>query len=146
MIYKWDKRFLEMAKLVSEWSKDPSTKVGAVIVDTKNRIVSVGFNGYPSGIRDEGLDNREDKYPKIVHAEINAILFANRNIINNRLYVYPLLPCARCMAVIIQTGISQIFVQTTAVGIAAMERSPASYKTGLEMAKEANIEIVTIEA
>lgn len=146
MIYKWDKRFLEMAKLVSEWSKDPSTKVGAVIADTKNRIVSVGFNGYPSGISDEGLDNREDKYLKIVHAEINAILFANRYLINNRLYVYPLLPCARCMAVIIQTGISKIFVQSTAVGIAAMGRSPASYKTGLEMAKEANIEIVTIEA
>lgn len=146
MIYKWDKRFLEMAKLVSEWSKDPSTKVGAVIADTKNRIVSVGFNGYPIGISDEGLDNREDKHLKIVHAEINAILVANRNLINNRLYVYPLLPCARCMAVIIQTGISKIFVQTTAVGIAAMERSPDSYKTGLEMAKEANIEIVTIEA
>ena len=49
---KWDKRFLELAKLVGSWSKDPSTKVGAVIVDCNNRIISVGYNGFPKGVKD----------------------------------------------------------------------------------------------
>jgi dCMP deaminase len=66
---KWDCRFLEMAELVGSWSKDPSTKVGAVIVDKDRRIVSTGYNGFPQGIADrsELLNDREKKYKLIVH-------------------------------------------------------------------------------
>ena len=79
---KWDDRFLVLAKLIGSWSKDPSTQVGAVIVDNKNRIVSVGYNGFPRGVEDseKRLCNRQEKYDIIVHAEVNAIAFANKSV------------------------------------------------------------------
>lgn len=105
----WDKKFLDMAEMVSLWSKDPSTKVGAVIVDNNNRLVSVGYNGFPRGIPDdERLREREKKYDIIVHAEMNAILFANRSVQGCTLYTYPFEPCSRCASVIIQTGIPRV--------------------------------------
>jgi dCMP deaminase len=106
----WDKRFLDLAKHVSLWSKDPSTKVGAVISDGKNRIVSVGYNGFPVGISDldERLENRKLKYEYIVHAEINCILFANKSLDGCTLYTYPMFPCSRCCSQIIQSGISKV--------------------------------------
>ena len=71
--YGWDLRFLDMSQLISSWSKDPSTQVGAVIVDSNNRVVSVGYNGFPQGISDDyRLDNRETKYKMILPAECNA--------------------------------------------------------------------------
>ena len=74
---KWDRRYLDIAKSVSQWSKDPSTKVGAVLV-RDNRIVSVGYNGFPEGVDDseERYNNRELKYDLVVHAEVNAIISA----------------------------------------------------------------------
>jgi len=105
----WDKRFLELAELVSSWSKDPSTKVGAVIVDDKNIIVSVGFNGFPKGINDnERLHNRNSKYQIIIHAENNALMFAKRPLDNCTLYTYPFMPCPRCAGMIIQSGIKRV--------------------------------------
>ena len=106
---KWDKRFLEMVELVASWSKDPSTKVGAVIVDHRQRVVSVGFNGLPRGIEDteELLNDRAVKYEMIMHAEVNAILFSNRPLEGCTLYAtHP--PCPRCAAVICQSGISTV--------------------------------------
>ena len=75
----WDARFLEVAVLVSKWSKDPSTKVGAVIAKGKF-VVSLGFNGHPARVADsaERLEIREIKYRTIIHAEINAILSAGK--------------------------------------------------------------------
>ena len=105
----WDNRFLDMAKLVSTWSKDPSTKVGAVIVDPSNRLVSVGYNGFPKHIIDnERLLDREKKYDIIVHAEVNAILFANKKVNGCTLYTWPFQPCPRCAGLIIQSGISRV--------------------------------------
>lgn len=106
---KWDLRFIELAKLVGSWSKDPSTKVGAVIVDEKNRIVSVGYNGFPQGIiDDERLQDRETKYKVVVHGEINAILFANKSVAGCTLYTIPFEPCPRCAGLIIQSGIKRV--------------------------------------
>lgn len=77
----WDKRFLQLAKLVSSWSKDPSTQTGAVIVDDKRRIVSLGFNSFPRRIADDvRLDDRALKYECIVHCEINALVFAQQSV------------------------------------------------------------------
>jgi len=74
---KWDKRFLELAKLIGSWSKDPSTQVGAVIVDENNRLVSVGYNGFPIGIEDnQRLFDREEKYDIIVHVHFTLGLFS----------------------------------------------------------------------
>jgi dCMP deaminase len=106
----WDQRFLDLAEHISKWSKDPSTQVGAVIVDNKNRVVSVGFNGFPRGICDEEylLKHREAKYARILHAEQNAMLFADKDIGGCTLYVYPFMPCNRCALEVIQKGITRV--------------------------------------
>lgn len=107
MVSKWAKRFFQMAELVGSWSKDPSTQVGAVITK-KNRIVSVGFNGYPHGVSDSAdTDDREMKYLKTLHAEENAILFAKRDLDGSEIWVTHF-PCPNCAAKIIQTGISRV--------------------------------------
>jgi dCMP deaminase len=107
MVSKWAKRFIQMAELVGSWSKDPSTQVGAVITK-QNRIVSVGFNGYPHGISDSAeIDERETKYLKTLHAEENAILFAKRDLDGCEIWVTHF-PCPNCAAKIIQTGISVV--------------------------------------
>ena len=107
--YRWDMRFLDMAKLISSWSKDPSTQVGSVIVDSNNRVVSVGYNGFPQGISDDSrLDNRETKYKIILHAERNALLFAQRPLEGCTIYTYPFMPCPSCASMIIQSGISSV--------------------------------------
>ena len=66
---RWDLRFIEMASLVASWSKDPSTKVGAVITNDKNHVVSLGFNGFPRGVEDRLNVNRETKLARTIHAE-----------------------------------------------------------------------------
>ena len=107
--YRWDMRFLDMAKLISSWSKDPSTQVGSVIVDSNNRVVYVGYNGFPQGISDDNrLDNRETKYKMILHAERNALLFAQRPLEGCTIYTYPFMPCPACASMIIQSGISGV--------------------------------------
>jgi dCMP deaminase len=138
---KWDLRFLEMAKLVSTWSKDPSTGIGAVITNDKNRIISLGFNGYPRGIKDEGMENREEKLAKVLHAEVNAILFANRILTDHTIYVYPLLPCSNCMSIIIQSGITRIVIMQSEQQKEIVKRWKKSTDISLSMAKEAGIPI-----
>lgn len=106
---KWDLRFLEMAQLVATWSKDPSTKVGSVIVDRDQRIVSTGYNGFARGVDDwQGhLENREEKLRRSIHAEANALLYARRDLTGCTLYVtHP--PCARCASMICQSGIKRV--------------------------------------
>ena len=105
----WDKRFIELAKLAGSWSKDPSTQVGAVIVDENNRIVSVGYNGFPRGVEDnDRLLDRKEKYDIIVHAEVNALMFANKSVERCTLYTWPFQPCSRCAGLIIQSGINRV--------------------------------------
>lgn len=108
-LQNWDKRFLDLAEFISSWSKDPSTKVGAVIVDNQNIIVSVGFNGFPRGVKDDDrLNHRDTKYSIIVHAENNAMMFAKRPLDNCTLYTYPFMPCPKCAGMIIQSGIKRV--------------------------------------
>lgn len=109
-LIKWHLRFLSLAEHVAAWSKDPSTKVGAVITDYDNRIVSVGYNGFPKGVTDsdERLQDRETKYKIIVHGERNALLFARRHLKDCKLYTWPFMPCAPCAAMIIQSGITEV--------------------------------------
>lgn len=107
---KWDGRFLDLARLVAGWSRDPSTKVGACLVDPQRRIVSVGFNGFAQGVQDspERYANRDVKLRMIVHAEMNAIAFAGRDLRGCALYTWPFMPCARCAALIVQHGIKRV--------------------------------------
>jgi dCMP deaminase len=111
---KWDIRFLELAKHVSEWSYDPSTKVGAVIAQNKF-VVGIGFNGFPQGINDdiERYNDRELKYKMIVHAEVNALIMAGKEKCKgSTLYVYPTFSippvCQDCCKTLIQYGIKEI--------------------------------------
>jgi dCMP deaminase len=107
---KWDIRFLELAKSVSYWSKDPSTKVGAVI--TKYRqVMSIGYNGFSQYDKDENLEDRTNKLARTIHAEMNAILFAKADLDmpGIKLYTYPFLPCSNCASVISQIGISEVY-------------------------------------
>ena len=109
MADKWDARFLEQAELIAGWSKDPSTGVGAVIVDPKNRVVSQGFNGFPRACADDAdlLADRDEKLRRTLHAEQNALLFAHRSVEGCTVYVtHP--PCARCAAMLIQSGIKRV--------------------------------------
>lgn len=106
---KWSERFMELAEHVAEWSKDPSTKVGCVIVDQQNRVVSLGFNGFPRGIKDlpARYQNKETKYLFVAHAERNALDNAPLSVEGCTLYS-PLLPCNECAKSIIQKGIKKV--------------------------------------
>jgi dCMP deaminase len=102
---KWDRRFMELASQISSWSKDPNTKVGAVIVDEDRRVCGIGFNGFPAGVvdRPEVLRDSETKHACTIHAEVNAIHNSART---KGCTIYTTLaPCAQCMAQIIQAGI-----------------------------------------
>jgi dCMP deaminase len=114
-IRKWDHRFLDLAELVGSWSKDPSTKIGAVIVDPDRRIVSTGYNGFPKGISDseDRLTDRDIKYKLVVHGEMNALLFAERSIKGCTLYTTPFLPCSSCASMFIQAGIKRVVSRFT---------------------------------
>ena len=108
---KWDERYIELAKFIANWSKDPSTKVGAVIVDNKGRIVSLGFNGFPQKISDnDRLNDRDKKYNVIVHAEANAIAKVSGSTQSTEgatLYI-TLSPCRECSKLIFQSGIKRV--------------------------------------
>lgn len=112
MMNKWDNRFLEMAEFVAGWSKDPSTKVGAVIVDDKKRVISVGYNGFPRGVDDAEMryDDRPLKYKFVCHAERNAIDNSPMKVDGCNLYC-TLFPCAECAKTIIQTGIKLVITK-----------------------------------
>lgn len=104
---KWDCRFLEMARLVASWSKDPSTQTGAVVVDANRRVVSVGYNGFARGVLDlpERYADRETKYKMVVHCERNAIIFAKRDLSGCTLYTWPFMSCSVCAGMVINAGI-----------------------------------------
>lgn len=133
----WDLRFLGLAQYISLWSKDPSTKVGAVIADRKNRIISIGYNGFPRGINDnERLMDRDKKLAMILHAEKNALIFANKSLENAVIYTYPFMPCSACAASIVQAGITRV--------VSVLNENPRwadNFKLSQEMLEEAGIEL-----
>ena len=110
----WDEYFMGVALLSAQRSKDPNTQVGACIVNPRNKIVGVGYNGFPTGCSDDEFPwNREGdfldtKYPYICHAELNAVINKiSADLYDCRLYV-ALFPCNECAKVIIQAGITEV--------------------------------------
>lgn len=105
----WDRYFLTVAEAVSSASKDPSTKVGAVIVRPDRTMASFGYNGFPRGIADteERLNDRETKYGLVVHGEINAILTAREPLHGYTLYTWPFITCKNCALLVTQAGIKR---------------------------------------
>ena len=116
-VISWDEYFMSLAHLSAVRSKDPSTQVGAVIVDSNNKVVGLGYNGFPRGCDDKEFpweregEFLDTKYAYVVHAELNAILNANKLIENCRLYV-SLFPCNECSKAIIQSGIKEIIYES----------------------------------
>jgi dCMP deaminase len=114
MISKWDIRYMNLAKEISTWSKDSSTRLGAVAIKDK-RILSTGFNGFPRGIEDSDnrLNDRELKYGMIVHAEQNCIYNATYHglsLKDSDIFVYGLPICNDCAKGIIQVGIKRVIM------------------------------------
>ena len=138
----WDQYFLKLALMVSIRSKDPSTKVGAVIVRPDNSVVAVGYNGFPRGVADtaERLNDRPTKYSLVVHAEMNAILTARESLQGYTLYTVPFMPCDRCFVHVIQAGIKRVvFLKATDD---QESRWGEAFKKVRELAVEAGIELV----
>ncbi len=103
---KWFKRFLNLSLHVAEWSKD-TTKVGCVITDSKNRIISIGYNGEPRKCKFNILEDRDVKLLVSSHAELNAILFSQQDLTGSSIYITHN-PCSQCAAAIIQSGIEKV--------------------------------------
>ena len=104
----WDEYFGALVQVISMRSDDADTKVGAIIVDHKNRIVSTGYNGTPRGT--DLPKTRPDKYPYMVHAEENAMLFAQGDLNRCRIYVLGMTPCNVCARMMLQKGIEEVIV------------------------------------
>ena len=113
MSFKWDERYLRLAKEVATWSKDPSKQVGAIAIGEKGQVLSQGYNGFPRGINDskERYNHKETKYRYVVHAEQNCIYNATYNGVSLKgasMYVYGLPACNECAKAMIQVGIKRI--------------------------------------
>jgi len=144
---KWHLRFLAMAELVAGFSKDPSTKCGAVIVRPDLTVASVGYNGFPRGCddSDEKYNNRPLKYERVVHAELNAILSCYERPVGYTIYTWP--PsnggaCARCAAHIVQAGIKRM-VHVGGPDFAE-GRWNESLAIGNQLFQEAGVEIIVL--
>lgn len=143
---KWDLRFLEMASLVSTWSKDNSTKVGCVLVRTDKSIVSVGYNGFPRGIDDTipERSQRPDKYLYTEHAERNALynsLLNGSSVIGCTAYSTHL-TCSDCARGLIQSGIKRFVCYDPSKYPGLAERLADGMKAAKKMFNEAEVEVV----
>ena len=140
-------RYLEVARQIAQWSKDPRTKVGAVLVGNKDQIISQGYNGFPRKIEDtaERLNDRTTKNKLVIHAEANAVynaIFNGASTEGATIYVSGLPCCHECAKVIIQTGISKVVMDSNP------EDSPepwdSSGKLALELFQEAGVEYTIV--
>lgn len=113
----WNEYFTDLSEAVSKKSKDPSTKVGAVIVDQNNTVVSVGYNGFVQGCDESKLSwERPHKYLYVIHAEMNALLFAKRDLRGTKMFLTDA-PCDNCLKHCLQAGIREIYYKSADVMI-----------------------------
>ncbi len=139
----WHRRFLELARHFASWSKDPSTQVGAVIVNDKRQVLGHGYNGFPRGVDDspERYNDRPTKYAHVVHAELNAILnTGDRNALEGSTLYCTHFPCGECAKAIIQAGIKAVFVPRDS----RLCRWAEGHEVADTMFEEAGIETSTV--
>lgn len=143
----WDKRFIDLAEHIANWSKDPSRKIGAIIVDKDNRIISTGYNGFAKGIEDtqERLENKDIKRSLMIHAEENAILHARQNLSDCKIYIYGYCCCVHCASLLIQTGIKEVIYKNSNKDNIVSEFWKENLKLATNLLKEANITIREIK-
>lgn len=142
---KWRKRFINLAKYIAdEWSEDPSTKVGAVIVNDRNDILSTGYNGFARGVKNTLSRNEKPiKFVYYEHAERNAIYNAANEGVRlqgSTIYISTLFCCDDCARAIIQSGIKKVVAPEYDLN---HKKYGPIFKYSYEMLKEANIEIDT---
>jgi len=129
----WELRYMKLAQEVSTWSKDPSSKIGAIAIGSKGQVLAQGYNGFPRGVKDtkERLSIREKKLKYTIHAEMNCIFNATFNGVsldNSTMFVYGLPPCSDCAKGITQVGVHTVFMNTILV--------PDRWKESWELTKE----------
>lgn len=146
MSERWDKKYLALAEFVATtWSKDPSTKVGAVVVNWEVNQEFIGYNGFPRGVKDlpERYADRTLKYSMVVHAEVNAILKAGTLARGATLYVWPSFAfppiCNECTKVAIQAGIREIVGLVADPTDSRVKRWAESIEISRRMCEEAGI-------
>ncbi len=140
----WDDYFMGLAHLSAMRSKDPSTQVGAAIVNLEKKVVGIGYNGFPTGLSDDDfpwephqhLD--QSKYGYVVHAELNAILNATQKLHGCTIYV-SLFPCNECAKAIIQSGIKRLVYEDDKYA-----ETPAVLASK-KMLSAANVEMVQLD-
>lgn len=140
----WDAYYLDMASHISTASKDPSTKVGCVLVDERRRVVGLGYNGFPRGVIDspERYADRSKKYLFVQHAEVNAVVQAAARLDGVTAYVtHP--PCACCTGVLIQAGVKRVVTHWPSAAL--LERFGDSFRASVDMMDEAGVELEYVE-
>jgi CMP/dCMP deaminase zinc-binding len=136
----WDEYFMGIAFLSGMRSKDPSTQVGACIIDKDKKIIGIGYNGFPMGSSDDTMpweregDFLETKYPYVVHAELNAILNSIKSLKNSTIYVTHF-PCNECAKAIVQSGIKKV------VYFSDKHKDLETTKASKKILENANVEI-----
>lgn len=146
----WEGRFLDLARLVASWSKDPSTKVGAVIVRPDRTVCSVGYNGFPRKMPDDPewwarkgvAREREDKLSRTIHAEVNALLHAREPVHGYTVVTWPFLSCDRCFVQLAQAGIARFVAP--ACPEALRERWEPSFEKVRKYAEEMGVNVTEV--
>lgn len=144
MSEKWDERGMALARCVASFSRDPSTQCGCVLMDARHRIVGTGFNGFARGCDDDAsiYADRERKYRRVIHSEVNAVLNAVGATEGTTAYVVPFPPCSNCAAVLIQAGVVRVVCPAASAELAA--RWGESNAEAVRMFAEAGVEFVTV--
>jgi dCMP deaminase len=140
----WDTRLVALAGLVASWSKDPSTQVGAVVVDDRRRLLSVGYNGFPRGVADlpERLNDRPTKYALVCHAEENALTQCETPIRHGATLYASLFPCQDCAKLALQRGITRICAPAPDL---SHPRWGGHFATTLALLAEAGVEVAAAD-
>jgi dCMP deaminase len=141
----WDTDYVDLARFWAERrSKDPSTKTGAVIVRPDKTIVSLGYNGFPKGISDSPAHyaDREVKYERIVHCEMNAVINTNESVKGCTLYTWPFLSCPRCAVHMIQAGITRVVAPACPAD--KLDRWGEALERTKQLFAEAGVEVVEL--
>lgn len=139
---KWDYHYLKHAALASEMSKDPSTKVGAVIVDQHGHPKSWGCNGFARGFEDtdERWNDREFKYKHVIHAELNAVLHCDSSLVGCTVYItHP--PCQHCISMLAQKGISRVIAASPPEHM----KSRWNFNDSVTVAAETDLELIILD-
>jgi dCMP deaminase len=139
--FKWANRFLEVARVVASWSKDTSTKVGAVAIGSAKQILAEGYNGIPRGVKDlpERFE-RPAKYLYTVHAEANLVAHAARAVLAGSTVYCTHCCCAQCAGLLINAGVAKVVID----GSTRTNMPAESFEAARQMFKEANVQLIEV--